>query len=195
MPVFFSDDDRRKYLDFLSEQEKRFGVQYIAWCLITNHIHLIAVPESVSSLAKGIGEAHKQYSRMISFREGWRGYLFQGRFFSCSLEDSYAVAAIRCVLRTPVRVCLCQKPWKYEWSSAQWLVGLRDIDPLACSSSLLEEIDDWKTLLDMESPEAQSVPQHTRTARPLCTDSFLEHLEAITGRTFRPRKAVRKPKE
>ena len=69
MPVFFSDDDRRDYLGFLFEQGQRFGVQFIAWCLMNNHIHLIAVPENESSLAKGVGEAHKQYSRMINFRE------------------------------------------------------------------------------------------------------------------------------
>jgi len=194
MPVFFSDDDRRDYLDVLSEQGKRFGVHYIAWCLMDNHIHLIAVPESESSLAKGIGEAHKRYSRMINFREGWRGYLFQGRFFSCPLQGTYAVAAIRYVLRNPVRACICQKPWEYMWSSAQWMVGLRDIDPLACDSPLLEEVDDWNTLLGTESCETEVVRQHTRTGRPLCTDSFLEHLETITGRTLRLRKAGRKPK-
>jgi len=70
MPVFFSDDDRRDYLGFLFEQGQKFGVQFIAWCLMNNHIHLIAVPENESSLAKGVGEAHKQYSRMIYFREG-----------------------------------------------------------------------------------------------------------------------------
>ena len=73
MPVFFSDDDRQAYIDFLAEQSRRFGVRYLAWCLMTNHIHLIAVPETEMSLAKGIGEARKRYSRMINFREGWRG--------------------------------------------------------------------------------------------------------------------------
>ncbi|TFH09629.1 MAG: hypothetical protein E4H08_05405, partial [Candidatus Atribacteria bacterium] len=47
----------------------RFGVRYLAWCLMTNHIHLIAVPESESSLAQGIGEAHRRYTRYINFRE------------------------------------------------------------------------------------------------------------------------------
>ena len=70
MPVFFSDDDRRDYLGLLCEQGQRFGVQYIAWCLMDNHIHLIAVPENESSLAKGVDKAHKQYSRLINFREG-----------------------------------------------------------------------------------------------------------------------------
>jgi len=59
------------------------------------HVHLITVPNQEESLANAIGEAHKRYSRMVSFREGWRGYLFQGRFFSCPSEGLYAVAATR----------------------------------------------------------------------------------------------------
>ena len=195
MTVFFSDSDRVAYLKFLCEQSERFGVQYLAWCLMDNHIHLIAVPQSEPSLAKGVGEAHKQYTRMINFREGWRGYLFQGRFFSCPLEGSYAVAAIRYVLRNPVRAGICQQSWEYSWSSAQWMLGLRDDDPLACNSSLLEEVDDWKVPLEAETSEIEDLRRHTRTGRPLGSDLFLEHLEAVTGRTLRIRKAGRKPKK
>ena len=192
MAVFFSDADRSAYLKFLREQGVRYGVQYLAWCLMDNHIHLIAVPQSESSLAKGVGEAHKQYTRMINFREGWRGYLFQGRFFSCPLAGLYAIAAIRYVLRNPVRAGICQQPWEYEWSSAQWMIRQRDTDPLVCGSSLLEDVEDWKRLLESESHEIEALRQHTRTGRPLCSDSFLEHLEAVTGRTLRIRKAGRK---
>jgi putative transposase len=70
MDVFFSREDREKYLNQIREQGERFGVRYIAWCLMTNHVHLIAVPESESSLAQGIGEAHRRYTRYINFREG-----------------------------------------------------------------------------------------------------------------------------
>ncbi len=67
--VFFSDKDRIAYLDVPSEQGRVHGVQYLAWCLMTNHVHLVATPSTESSLAKGIGEAHKRYSRMINFWE------------------------------------------------------------------------------------------------------------------------------
>ena len=194
MDVFFSDDDRREYLKQLADQGERFGVQYIAWCLMDNHVHLIAVPTTESSLAKGIGEAHKRYSRMINFREGWRGYLFQGRFFSCPLEGSYAIAAIRYVLGNPVRAKLCKQPWDYVWSSARWMIGLAESDPLATRSSLLSEIDDWRSLLKRGPTEAADIRKHTRSGRPLCSDAFLQYLELLTGRELRLRKAGRKPK-
>jgi len=80
---FFKDQDRPEYINFLNEQSIRFGLSVIAYCLMTNHVHLLAVPEREDSLAKAVGEAHRQYTRMINFRENVRGFLFQGRFSSC----------------------------------------------------------------------------------------------------------------
>ena len=195
MDVFFSDDDRQAYVDLLAEQSERFGVRYLAWCLMTNHIHLIAVPETEASLAKGIGEAHKRYSRMVNFREGWRGYLFQGRFFSCALEGSHTLAAIRYVLRNPVRAGVVRKAWNYRWSSAQWLVGKASADPLVMESPVLREIDDWHALLSADPDTLKDLRRHTRTGRPLGDESFLERVERLTGRSLRPGKPGRKRKK
>lgn len=182
MDVFFSDDDRVSYLRLLREQGKKFGVQYLAWCLMDNHVHVIAVPERESSLAKGLGEAHKRYTSMVNRREGWTGYLFQGRFFSCPLEGSYAIAAIRYVLRNPVRAGICRQPWDYRWSSAQWMIGSNEADPLVRGSSLLEEVSDWKALLEEEPLVIEDVRHHTRTGRPLGSSSFVDYVESATGR-------------
>ena len=53
---FFNDKDRLEYLRLLKEQGKRFGIILIAYCLMTNHVHLIAIPEDEASLSRGIGE-------------------------------------------------------------------------------------------------------------------------------------------
>ena len=52
-----------------------------AWRLMPNHVHLIAVPQTISILGRSIGEAHRRYTRHISLREDWRGYLWRDRFF------------------------------------------------------------------------------------------------------------------
>jgi putative transposase len=75
MDIFFSDNDRTEYLKHLSEQGERFGVSYLAWCLMSNHVHLIAIPAEESSLARRIGEAHRRYTRCINFREGTKDEL------------------------------------------------------------------------------------------------------------------------
>jgi len=193
MDVFFCDEDRRRYLRELAEQSRRFGVRYLAWCLMSNHVHLIAVPETQTSLAKGIGEAHKRYTRRVNRRQGWRGYLFQGRFFSCPLDGDDTMAAVRYVLRNPVRAGIAATAWAYPWSSARWLVGESPVDALVRDASLRFEVDDWRELLAVEAQDPDSLRRHTRTGRPLGDGSFVARVEMVTGRSLRRRKPGRKP--
>ncbi len=188
MDVFFSDEDRTTYLDLLAEQGGRYGIQFLAWCLMTNHVHLIVVPLHEHSLAKGIGEAHKRYTRSINFREGARGYLFQGRFFSCPLEVDYLLPAVRYVLRNPFRAGLVPQPWDYQWSSARWAMELVEKDPFVHSLGSLAEIDDWKAFLSSQPDGIEELRLHTRTGRPLGGESFVNLAEALTGRFLRKRK-------
>ncbi len=74
--VFFSDTDRKTYLDYLRIYAKPAGIHVWGYCLMDNHVHIIAVPDKEESLALGFSEAHRRYTRMINFREKWRGYLF-----------------------------------------------------------------------------------------------------------------------
>ena len=98
MAVFFSDDDYRTYLDLLGEWSDRAGLDIWAYCLMANHVHVVAVPHSKDSLHLALREAHRRYSRQINFREGWRGYLWQGRFSGASgfRRDGGGGAAARC---------------------------------------------------------------------------------------------------
>ena len=185
MDVFFSDEDRHAYLELLAEQGRIYGVEYLAWCLMTNHIHLIAVPCTESSLAKGIGEAHKRYTRMINFREAWRGYLFQGRFFSCALEPTRLLSVVRYVLRNPVRAGLADQAWDYPWSSARWLVRAKSSDPLVNDLGPLAEVDDWRTLLKVPNEDFSGIRRHTRTGRPWGEEGFLASVENMLGRKLR----------
>ena len=58
-------------------------------------MHLILVPASEDGLRAALGDAHRRYARRINFREGWRGYLFQGRFASYPMDDAHLMAAVR----------------------------------------------------------------------------------------------------
>ena len=93
--VFFKSEDRSEYLKILKKQSVKYGFKIWAYCLMRNHVHLIVVPQDVDSFGKGIGEAHKEYTRMINFREGWRGYLWEGRFKSHPLDEQYLYSAVR----------------------------------------------------------------------------------------------------
>jgi len=187
MDIFFQDDDRREYLQLLKEQGERFGVQFLSYCLMTNHIHLIAIPENLDSLAKAVGEAHRRYTVMINGRTGVNGYLFQGRFSSCPVyTGEYLHAAVRYVERNPVRAKMVRKPWSYTWSSARFHAGMVKKDPLVTQSQLLNGIDNWKDFLSDDSDPGDGFPEKSRTGRPFGPDRFFTIVKKMTGRDARP---------
>lgn len=73
--TFFCDEDYKVYLSLMSEWCKEFKVAVWAYCLMPDHVHLIAAPKFGEGLRSAIGEAHRRYTRHINFREGWRGHL------------------------------------------------------------------------------------------------------------------------
>jgi putative transposase len=195
MDVFHSDEDRRQYLQFLSEEAARFGVDILAWCLMSNHVHFIAIPDNETSLARGVGEGHRRYTRMKNFTQGVRGYLFQGRFGSCVLDEQHFVAATRYVLMNPVCAGIVKTPCEYTWSSASFHAGIIEHDPLVKDRSLKGLITNWQEFIASEDEEKEHhLRRAMRTGRPAGSDDFVQKIELVTGRDLsigipgRPRK-------
>jgi len=118
MQTFFGEADYRAYLSLVSEWCSRHGVAIWAYCLMPNHVHLIAVPAAAEGLARALGEAHRRYTRQVNFREKWRGYLWQGRFGSVAMDEPHLLAAARYVETNPVRARLVASAEDWPWSSA-----------------------------------------------------------------------------
>jgi len=200
LPTFFSDDDYEAYLALMAEQCAACGVAIWAWCLMPNHVHLIAVPKTAEALARAVGEAHRRYTRRINFREGWRGYLWQGRFGSFVMQRRHALAAVRYVERNPVRAGLVRRAWAWPWSSARAHVQGRGDALIAPGGPLAAEVTDWRAYLAAEEDEAtlERLRRHGRTGRPLGPVSFLRRLERrldrrlVPGTPGRPRKEENK---
>lgn len=189
MPTFFCEDDYTVYLELLSEWCGRFHVDIWVWCLMPNHIHLVAVPESEEGLCRAIGETHRRYTRHVNFREGWRGHLWQGRFASYVMDTRYTLAAARYIELNPVRAGLAASAGEYPWSSARaHLAGVDDV--LVKASPLHAGIDDWSAFLalDVDEELMARMRMHERTGRPLGAASFITAVETQTGRTLRPKK-------
>ncbi|WP_223296636.1 transposase [Thiorhodovibrio frisius] len=117
--TFFSDDDYTEYRRLLSLSCRACETRVLAYCFMPNHVHLILVPATEFGLRDALGEAHRRYTRMINFRQGWRGHLWQGWFHSFVMDERHLIAAARYVELNPVRARLCQRPEDWEWSSAQ----------------------------------------------------------------------------
>jgi putative transposase len=193
--TFFGDEDYAAYLELMAEWCGQHGVAIWAYCLMPNHVHLIAVPQSEDGLRRAIGEAHRRYTRRINFREKWRGYLWQGRFASFVMDEPYLLAAARYVELNPVRANLVADAAEWPWSSARAHLAGRD-DRLATVSPMLAMVNDWRGFLDsaVREEELRDLRNHGRTGRPLGSPAFLDHLEAIVGRVLRPQKGGRPAK-
>ena len=135
--IFFTDADRALYLHHMSEQTAEHGVRILCYCLMTNHVHLLAVPAAPADLARAIGEAHRRYTLHVNRRAGASGYLFQGRFASCPLDERHLSAAARHVLLNPVRAHLVERAVEYRWSSAAFHAGEVSHDVLVERNDLL----------------------------------------------------------
>jgi len=186
MEIFHCDADRKEYLGLLCQQGRRFGLTFIAYCLMSNHVHLLAVPQEADSLARGIGEAHRLYTRAINFRQGVRGYLFQGRFYSCPLDERHLMAALRYVLRNPVRAGMVERAWEYRWSSAAFQVRLRQADPLVEDMEPFGLELDWREMLHRDPEEIAMLREKVRTGRPCGDAEFLARAERLTRRILHP---------
>src|SRR5258708_2652033 len=117
-PVFHSPENRRLHLDLLAHQNARCAVRLLGYCLMTNHVHLVAVPEHEDSLARALGRVHSEYALALNRAEGRSGHLWQNRFFSCPLDESHLRAALRYTDLNPVRAGLAEMPSDWPWPSA-----------------------------------------------------------------------------
>ena len=186
--TFFCDDDYSAYIDLMAEWCRKYHVAIWAWCLMPNHVHQIAVPESEEGLARAIGEAHRRYTRRINFREKWRGHLWQERFASFPMDEGHLVAAVRYVEMNPVAAGLVVSPEDYPWSSARAHLLAQD-DKLVKVEPLLSIIGNWRDFLSLSSTDEMSTfRKHERSGRPLGDEAFVDNIEALLARTLRPQK-------
>jgi len=190
LQTFFGDDDYQAYLELMSEWCAKYKVQVWAYCLMPNHVHLVAVPETKESLNLAIGEAHRRYTRRVNFREGWRGHLWQGRFSSFILDQNYLLACTRYVELNPVRAGMVKNPQSWRWSSADAHAQRKD-DILVRTKPLLAMIKSpWKKFLSVgiQESEMDLFKKHERTGRPIGDDAFIDRLERLLDRPLKPKK-------
>jgi len=190
--VFFVDDDRRVYLGLLAEESERHELTVLGYCLMTNHVHLVAVPGTAQSLAKAIGRTDWRYARYINRLHRRSGHLWQNRFYSCGLDDAHTVAAMRYIEQNPVRAKMVRKPWRYAWSSASAHVGEADRSGLLDVATWRKDWDwsprRWRKMLEegLDEDLMTRLRRQTFRGRPLGNDSFVSKLERRLGRRLRP---------
>ncbi|ODS34516.1 MAG: hypothetical protein SCARUB_00393 [Candidatus Scalindua rubra] len=126
--VFVSDKDYNYYLENLKEWKYTLGCKIYAYCLMTNHIHLIVDPgkkiENLSLLMKRVSGRQTRYVNKLEKRSGT---LWEGRYKSSPInKNEYLLACCRYVELNPVRAAIVNEPEKYKWSSYRYKVGMED---------------------------------------------------------------------
>ncbi len=115
--IFFSDKDRCTMCLLIQEGIERFGHRILAFCFMTNHIHLAIQVDQVP-LSRIIQNLAFRYTRYLNWRQGRMGHLFQGRFKSILVDGSrYLKQLVRYIHLNPVRAGLTLQPEAYRWSS------------------------------------------------------------------------------
>ncbi|MBU4352994.1 MAG: transposase [Nanoarchaeota archaeon] len=193
--TFFNEGDYHLYRKLLVEWCKKYGVKIWAYCLMPNHIHLIAVPATEDGLRRTVGEVHRRYTRRVNFREQGRGHLWQGRFASYAMDERHCLSAARYIEMNPVRAGLVPNPVDYPWSSARAHV-LGTADALLTDGSLQTMVDDWKQFLSQDEPKqmVEMLRRYERTGRPLGDCWFVKTIEKQMGRILHPQRAGRPKK-
>lgn len=186
--VFEDDQDKEKYLIWIQKYSGEYELSILTYCLMPNHVHFIAIPHKEDSLARTFNTVHMRYAQYANKKMQRNGHLWQGRFFSCILDESHLVMAARYIERNPVRAKLVSRPWYWKWSGAR--VHINKEKPLIKLHNLLNLIDmtpfEWEKYIDSREDKSviEAIKKHTLVGRPLGSNQFIEKLSNELNRKF-----------
>lgn len=194
--VFFSDSDYRGYLRLLREHASKSETEIWAYCLMPNHVHLILVPSNQDGLRATMAGTHRGYTQRINQREDWTGHLWQDRFQSFPMDETYFIACAHYIEMNPVQAGLAKWAQSWPWSSATSHIngasdGVVEVEPL------LSLVPDWRNYLE-DAPVQDfkdKLVRHATAGRPMGSDGWLAQIEDITGRNLQTPKRGRPRKQ
>jgi putative transposase len=191
------DAARSTYLELLRQYSALHRLSLLGYCLMSNHVHLIVVPRSPESLAQALKHTHGRYASCWNAQNSSSGHVWQGRFYSCPLDETYLWSALRYVELNPVRAAIVDTAEQWPWSSAAAhchaaASPLLEMEPWRSRWTALE----WREHLAAKdsSEEAATLRRFTHTGRPLGSPEFVARLEQSILRPLAPRKPGRPKK-
>ncbi len=195
--VFRSDEERKIYLRWMKKYSSKYELKVWAYGLMDNHVHFIVVPENRDSMARTFNQVHMRFSQLVHHKLGKRGHLWQGRFFSCPLDDAHLYAAVRYIETDAVRSGLVRNAEDYLWSSARSHIFGEHDELLSDDIPLISEIEDWRAYLAGSEDQLMidRLRKCTASGYPAGDERFVKGIEELFGRNLatmqrgRPRKS------
>lgn len=196
--VFFKKDDRKQYLSLLKKYASKWTSPVMAYCLMTNHVHLLTKPGSEESLFKMMQGLTLCYTQYMNRTYGRTGRLWESRYHSCIVDhEKYLWAVARYIEQNPVRAGMVEKAEDYPYSSA--LAHVKGSKDAVIGEDLFtnDRQQDYVLLLRSDVPrkEIERLRYATRTGRPFGTEGFVVEMENKLERRLRQRPKGRPRRE
>lgn len=204
--VFVSDEDYLYYIDNLKYWKKSLECKVYAYCLMTNHVHLIVDPfQNVVNLALLMKRLAGRQTRYVNKIEKRTGTLWEGRYKSSPIKtEEYLLACCRYVECNPVRAGIVKNPEDYKWSSYRHKTGIEyiewlDLDPCFNSLGLTqkERENQYKEWVSTSIPhgEWEMIRQAVKKGQLTGSSKFIEEVAIKIGRRIEFRGQGRPKKE
>jgi putative transposase len=196
--ILSADADRIAYLKLMRQYSELHCLSVLGYCLMSNHVHLIAVPHTAEALAQTLKHTHGRYASYWNARNSSSGHVWQGRFYSCPLDEAHLWRALRYVELNPVRAARVEVAAQWRWSSAAAHCGSAPADGLLEMERWRKRwtAAEWREHLAAgeSASDVSALRQYTHTGRPLGSAEFVEVLERSMLRPLIPRKGGRPKK-
>jgi putative transposase len=185
--IFFSDEDKEKYISLLKKYADKCNSPILAYCLMNNHVHLLTRPKKEESLYKMMQGVTLCYTQYINRTYKRTGRLWESRYYSCIVDkERYLWAVVKYIEQNPKRAKIIKKEEDYTYSSAKAHIrGKRDE---LLGEELFKEGQrkDYIELLRTSTPEEHiiGIRYSTRTGRPFGSGDFIKKMERKLDRSF-----------
>jgi putative transposase len=121
--IFYTEADRRIYLDWLREAAKQFSCSVHAFALMPNHVHLLMTPQNADSLAKTMQSLGRRYAQYFNQQHHRSGTIWEGRYRSSLIDPDYFLRCQRYIELNPVRTGFESTPQDSGWTSFSTHIG------------------------------------------------------------------------
>ena len=149
--ILQDEPDRTVYFELLQEYTAQYQVAVIGYCLMSNHVHLVAVPSRAEVLARALKETHGRFASYWNARHNSNGHVWQDRYYSCPLDNTHLWEALRYTEMNPVRASLVEKAEQWSWSSASAHCGVEPAGEWMAMDLWASHWSpgDWRSYLDV----------------------------------------------
>ncbi len=187
--IFHNNEDFLRFLAIMAALKKRRELKLWAFCLMSNHVHLLIVPENREDMIKYMQGLLVTYTQFYNHKYQTEGQLWKAKYFSSIVDqERYLWQVLRYIERNPIRAGLVKYPEEYPFSSAS-KNGIRSqfLDPLPLTPEQLEIYKQWRAT--PEPPELLAfLRESAKKNWPVGDRTFCQNLGYIRKRPGRPNK-------